>query len=558
MSAGDFSIGKAESLNNLIDLFNLSHTGLWEMSSDNCVIFYNAKFYEQFDISPTGSTLDDWVHLIHPEDCDKFEHDARRQKVSDMESFSTEYRVRNKDGQYLWIEAQGIANFDGDGHMIGTHTDISMRKGFELELYNVAYIDKLTSLPNANRLIVDIEHDLDEEKSGTLLFVDLSYMNHLLTVYGQDFIDKLIDEDTKVLRSIFSDYFEIYRFIPFVFSFRTNHQISQQQIEEMCLRFEQELSSIHVKFDLSSEIIYKAVMMSYPQEEFFPSCEDMFNRFFLTLEEMKVHESKFTVYTNETKEHIQRKMFIETNLIKGLEDQEFYPVFQPIVISENQEVYSFEALCRWTSKKRGPVYPSEFIPFAERSGAIIKIGRFIIDEACSFIRQYNRVHGTDVSVSVNVSVMELADPLYYEYIRSTVKKHNLKPSNLIIEITESLMLDENAFILKQLDKLKLEGYGIAIDDFGTGYSSINTMFSTPITELKIDREVMLKIDKKAVLYDFITYLVELCHKHGVIVVAEGIEDSVMIDISLQLGLKYLQGYKFSKPLTYEDALKYGK
>lgn len=541
---------------NLIDLFDVSHTGLWEMAPDNRVVFYNTKFYEQFDIPVSDSTLDDWIRLIHPEDRVMFSNNVEEHRASDVESFLSEYRVINKDGQYMWIEAKGMMNSDENGQMFGTHTDITVRKEYESKLYDEAYIDTLTRLPNAKKLIIDIEKDLVDEKSGTLLFIDFSYLNHMLTIYGQAFIDRLITEGTQIIQNIFSEIFDVYRFIPFVFSFKTNHSIDQYHVSQLCNQLEKEISQLNIAFDLSSDFVYKAVLMSYPQEEYFPSCEDMFNRIFLTLEGMEDHDTSLAVYTNETKKHIHRKMFIETNLIKALEDQEFFPVFQPIVSSTKKELLGFEALCRWTNSKWGPIYPDEFIGTAEKSGAIIRVGAFIIDAACSFIRDYNETHQTDLSISVNASVVELLNPTYSDYIRSSLEKYQLHPSNLIIEITESQMLDNNTYILDQLTILKNEGVGIAIDDFGTGYSSINTIFSTPITEVKIDRDVMLQIGSQPIVYDFIKSLVGLCQKYGIFVVAEGIEDREMEEICLQLNVNYLQGYKFSQPLSLEKAIKY--
>jgi len=550
---------RKDDFDKIINRFNVSHMGLWEMTPENHMVYYIAKFYEQFDLSLSNSTLSDWIQLIHPEDRHQFTDNVQLQKSTVTETFMTEYRVINKDGKYVWIEAQGIANFDKNGNMLGilgTHTDITLRKEYESKLYNEAYVDEHTGLCNANKLIVDIENDLSNNIDGTILFIDFSHINHLLTVYGQDFIDQLITEANKILISVFSEVFDIYRFIPFVFSFKTNQSVDEQQIKLLCKQMEKEIIQLNATFDLSSEVIYNAVMMSYPQEEYFSSCEDMFNRIFLTLEEVKDQSGTLSVYNSETKKRIRRNMFIETNLHKSLENNEFYPVFQPIISAKEKNLLGFEALCRWYNSTWGPIYPNEFIAPAERSGAIIKLGAFMVDAACAFIQAYNKNHDTDLSISINASVIELQNPDFFRHIRSTLKKHQLKPSNLIIEITESLMLDDNDFIINQLELLKSEGVGVAIDDFGTGYSSINTMFSTPITEVKIDREVMLKLIKKPMTYDFIESLTELCQNHQIIVVAEGIEDIDMMNLSLQLNIDYLQGYLFGKPMRFDDAMKY--
>lgn len=556
MNSKDFFIHKANNFKERIEQFDVSHIGFWEMDSDSNVFTYNSKFYKQFNLDASGISLDDWVQLIHPDDRTKFVNELKEHKTFDAEFIVSDYRVLNIEGHYIWIEEQRKRDICFDGQILGTHRDITLLKENESDLYSEVYIDNISKLPNAKKLIKDLEDDFVDERSGTLVFIDLSHLNYMLTVYGQAFIDSLILEATKIINNIFASTFDIYRFIPFVFSFKANQSITENQLEMLCNQLESELSQLNIAFELSSEVIYKAVMMSFPQEESFPTCEDMFNRMFLTLEELKDRKGMLSVYTNSVEKRIHRKMFIETNLIKALEDQEIYPVYQPIVVSSEDGLLGFEALCRWNNPNWGPIYPDEFIVVAEKSGAIIRIGKFMIDKACSFIHTYNKLNKTDISVSINVSVVELSNPGYFAYLRSTVDKYHIKSSNLIIEITESLMLDDNTNVLKQLGKLKADGFGIAIDDFGTGYSSINTIFSTPITELKIDRGVMLKISSQTIVFDFIKSLVDLCHKNNILVVAEGIEDNEMMDISLKLNMDYLQGYKFSKPLILDKALEF--
>jgi PAS domain S-box-containing protein len=549
---------KDDHFRKMINRFSLSSIGFWEIKPNGEMFFYNTNFYEQLNIYDEKLMLNDWLDKKHDDDQDDFLAYINEFKKT-FEKGTFEYRIKNKNGKVLWIESNMYSIKDENGTLlsiIGTHHDITLHKDYEHKLYNEAYVDKLTQLHNANKLIVDIEKDLVDDIEGTILFLDFSHINHMLTVYGQTFIDKLILEIYKIFEGIFSDIFDIYRFIPFVFSFKTNMNVDEKQVQTLCNKMEQEIRQLYLKMNLSSEVVYNAVMMLYPQEEYFHSCEDMFNRIFLTLEEVSNQVGTLTVYTNETKDRIKRKMFIETNLIKALDDSEFYCEFQPILSSSGDELFGFEALARWTNSKWGPIYPDEFIDVSEQSGAIVKLGKYVLDSACSFISKYNEKYDTDLTISVNSSVKELLNPDYFDFIRNTLGKYNLKPSNLIIEITESLILDDNDYILNQLHHLKEEGVGIAIDDFGTGYSSINTLFTTPITEMKIDREVMLKLDQYPIIFDFISSLVDLCHKNKITVVAEGIEDENMLSKTLELNIDYVQGYKFSRPLTLDDAINY--
>ncbi len=259
-------------------------------------------------------------------------------------------------------------------------------------------------------------------------------------------------------------------------------------------------------------------------------------------------------FSNTTRMNVLRSIFMETHMLNRLNEGEFYLEYQPLVDAADKKLISFEALLRWNNEKWGDIYPDEFIPIAEKSNVIVHLGRFVIESSCSFISDYNQLHKTNLSISINSSVAELVDPNYASFILEMLFKYNLKPQNLTIEITESIMYNHESQVTKQLRYLKELGIRISLDDFGTGYASLNNMINTPLSEVKIDRSIMNEVISSQLLYKFMTSIVSLCHDHDVHVVAEGIEHLEMADKALEMGANILQGYLYSRPLSKELAL----
>lgn len=547
-----------EHFKKLIDLFDVSHMGLWEMGSDDSVVFYNEKFYENYDIPTKGSTLENWINLVHPDDKKLFLDGVDEHTTTGVESFKSEYRVINKQGETVWIEAQGVASFDDKGQMqfmVGSHSDITIKKEYQDRLYQEAYIDPITGLRNKKRLLRQIKHDITYKRSSKLFIIQFVQLPGLIQIYGQDFMNNLIKLGGQIIVNAIPDLATPYRLDTAFFGFIMRTPISHEDLSKMMDSIKAQLKTLISNAGISNVVEYRCSYTEYPISKEVLSAEDVLNRGILLLYDSS-HSNQIAYYSAKANHKILKAQALLTGIPNAIESNEFYPVYQPIVSADGLSLVGFEALCRWHSPKWGDIYPDEFISEAEKSSSIVKIGVFMMKRACQFIKRYNQQHGTDLTVSVNVSVKELLHNGYFLKLIDLLEDMDMDPKNLVIEITESIMLDNDPDLIDQLNLLKTMGIGIALDDFGTGYASLNTMIDIPITEVKIDREVMLRLNSKSMIRAFIASLVDLCHQYNVCIVAEGIENLTMVELAKELNIDYLQGYLYAKPLPEEEAMDF--
>ena len=232
----------------------------------------------------------------------------------------------------------------------------------------------------------------------------------------------------------------------------------------------------------------------------------------------------------------------------AIERGEFELYYQPIVDLSTGAFISLEALIRWRHPTRGLVFPDEFIPLAEETGAIVSIGRWVLGEACNEAAKLERLAGTAApTVSVNISGRQLQEPGLVGDILKALREADLAPEKLIIEITETVMISDVDLALDKLHELAEHGIQLAVDDFGSGYSSLNYIRRFPIDFLKIDRAFTTDLSKSAEVSALTKTILDLAHILGVKAVAEGIERPDQLERLQQLGCELGQGYLFMKP-----------
>jgi len=227
--------------------------------------------------------------------------------------------------------------------------------------------------------------------------------------------------------------------------------------------------------------------------------------------------------------------------------------YQPIVLLENRTLWGFEALVRWHHPTRGAISPAEFIPIAERTGLIHELGRWVLDRACRQVAEWQRGVPDDerFSLSVNLSARDLDQPGVAEIVLETITAAGLDAEHLVIEVTESALVDPELAI-PALGRLSAAGIRIAIDDFGTGYSSLQYLTQMPVDILKLDRSFVSRLDgspQRAAIAEAVVRLSQTLHLGTV---AEGVETEEQAAELVALGYRKGQGYLFSKPLTADD------
>jgi PAS domain S-box-containing protein len=550
------SISQGKTLKRFIDIFEVSHEGLWEMNPDLKVNFFNRSFYDSFDLSTGSSNLDEWIALVHPDEVHLFTRNVEQQIDNMTTVVNSEYRVINKVGEYRWIAAKGATKFDPDGnfiYMVGSHKDVTKEKENQHMLYQTAYIDPETGLMNAIKLLQDLQ-DNSSRQVGALLYIKLKNFNVYIDCYGSRAGNEIARKLINCLGVVFTGDCQFYRQKSSEFVIRITEPITSEQIEksiEQLLVIFKQTSKYLEDNDIPNLSVGVCMLPSSAE------CgKTLLHQVKLTMIYAQEEPNQQFAFFNEQIKHIvEKKLHIKTAIKSALYNNEFVLKFQPIIQSHTKNVDSFEALIRWNSPIFGEIMPDEFIPIAEQNLHIIDIGYFALEEACSFIRHYHEVNDRRVKIAINISGINLLQPDFVDRVLATVRQFMINNGDIVIEITESVLLDSNHFAKDQIIRLRDKGFSVSLDDFGTGYSSLNNFFTLPFTQLKIDRQVVNQAMMTTEARAYIVFLNQICQDKNIEVVAEGIETQEMSDAMKAIGINLLQGYLFSKPVLGATALK---
>jgi EAL domain-containing protein (putative c-di-GMP-specific phosphodiesterase class I) len=256
----------------------------------------------------------------------------------------------------------------------------------------------------------------------------------------------------------------------------------------------------------------------------------------------------------------RRRMRVENELATALEQEQFEAHYQPIVDMSSRHLVGIEALIRWRHPTRGLVAPLDFIPLAEENGQIVPITQWMLKRACADAARLQRevARGEGLRVSVNVSSRYLNHGQVTDDVRRALETNGLTPDSLILEVTESLLLENSTRIERTFKELKMLGVRLALDDFGTGYSSLAYLHRFPIDILKIDRSFVQRLVREHDGSDAVDAaalakaILSLAEALGLDTVAEGIELEAQRDTLLALGCKTGQGFAFGKPMPIDE------
>jgi EAL domain-containing protein (putative c-di-GMP-specific phosphodiesterase class I) len=256
------------------------------------------------------------------------------------------------------------------------------------------------------------------------------------------------------------------------------------------------------------------------------------------------------VFAPEMLRAARRRIRIENELATAIEEQQLEAHYQPIVDLGSRHLVGVEALMRWRHPTRGLVMPSEFIPLAEETGQIVQMTQWMLNRACADVARLQKdlPHGTGLRVSVNVSSRYLNHGHVAEEVKRALETHGIAADSLILEVTESLLLENTERLERIFRELKLIGVRLALDDFGTGYSSISYLHAFPFDMIKIDRSFVSNLDhvhSKAILRG----VVGLARGLELPVTAEGVETQAQLDVLAHAGCDFAQGFLIGRPAS---------
>jgi diguanylate cyclase (GGDEF)-like protein/PAS domain S-box-containing protein len=262
-----------------------------------------------------------------------------------------------------------------------------------------------------------------------------------------------------------------------------------------------------------------------------------------------VDESRYVLFDVEMGRASQRRLRLEDDLRRAIEYDELSLHYQPIIDLVSMETVGFEVLLRWQHSKYGAISPAEFIPIAEESGMIVKLGEWVLFQACQQLQTWKQegLEAGKLSLSVNVSSRQLSSGLIAQIDRA-LRTYDIQPGELKVEITETVVMSDLTQAKLVLKQIKERQIPILLDDFGTGYCSLNYLYELPIDTLKIDRSFVRTIDERPDRHQILDTIFQLADSLGLKVIAEGVENMEQLAYLEQQKRCYGQGYMFSKPV----------
>jgi PAS domain S-box-containing protein len=524
-------------LKKLANVFDSARDGLWYMGLDDSVCFYNSNFYKQFDIPLDNSKLDDWIKLIHPMDLNKFKNKLKVHKYGNIERVETQYRVLTKKGIYIWIDAVGIIVSDPDEtYMVGCHKDVSEQKKMEDELNYLAFYDLTTGLANKKGWLKDIKSE--PEKLNIVISINNS--NTYQRCWGEKAIVKFVEViDGFCKRNILKNY-RVYRVKDDILVIRMQNNPANSDGIMNGLE-----NIFNLDFHSRNVMSFHDVSIGVFSDSSIGE-DSHFNVLLKVVDYAKFYK-KLTKYDGDVINDIDRMFILKDSIKQAIYNDDFFCEFQPIICSNSKRVVSFEALARWEHNTIGSVSPDEFLPAIEELGLISEFGRNIFKKSISFISEFNETFDVNINININISVLQLSENDIIDKLSDLVKYYSVDNDKVIIEVTESHILDHQSMSVEQLNKARDEGFKVSLDDFGSGYSSLIGLFRLDIDQLKIDKSLVHDSMHIPSCLAMFQHLIKHCQDNKIDLVAEGVETDDMSEFLNQLGVSFLQGYLFSVP-----------
>lgn len=472
-----------------------------------------------------------------------------------------ECMLETKHGEQRWLFVTvGLVQLHGEPTYLASAFDITERKLMEEQLRHQAFHDKLTGLPNRALFMDRLEQCLNLIKrysnyKSAVLFLDIDRFKVVNDSLGHLVGDKLLCQIGARLRKQMRECDTVARLGGDEFTVLIGDAQNADQAVQIALRIQGELA---VAFNIDGyEIFVTASIGIAIADSSYQQADHILRDADIAMYRAKAHgKACHEVFNAQMHRRAQKLQKLETNLRRAIRNQDFELYYQPIISLKNGKTESFEALLRWNMEKGKVNPPAEFIPLAEETGLIIPLGDWVIEEACNQLNRW-QIEEPDQNwvISVNLSGKQFENNKLIENITYNIHSKNIDARNLVMELTESTIIERSNLAQKKLAQLKELNIDISIDDFGTGYSSLSHLHKFPISTLKIDRSFITEMGNDGQNTEIVNTIISMAHSLGLKVVAEGVETEEQLGILLMLNCDFAQGYYFSKPVEVSKATK---
>ena len=461
---------------------------------------------------------------------------------------------RRDDGSIQWRLIDAVPIFDADGRareVVSSFIDITARREAERALREQALHDPLTQLPNRTLLHDRCDHAIDVARRQTeplaLMLLDLDHFKEANDTFGHQFGDLLLRAVARRVAAAVRASDTVGRLGGDEFAVllpNTNESGAQMAAAKL-------LKALEEPFDIDGQVLEVTASIGialYPRHG--EDGSTLLRRADIAMYTAKRGGLGSAIYNYEDAvgDDAPHRLLVTAELRQAVENHELALLYQPIVDLASGRAIQAEGLLRWRHPNRGLVTPDHFMPAVERSGLMRPVFAFALSSALTQCSVW-RSQGLDVHVAVNLSVRNLLDPGLADVVSDAVERSGISPSSLGLEITESMLMVDPERSLKSLVRLRDMGISLSIDDFGTGYSSLAYLQRLPVYAVKIDRSFIRDMNAAVSSRAIIEATVDVAHRLGLKVVAEGVETEQAYNELRAIGCDAAQGYLIARPLS---------
>ncbi len=508
------------------------------------------------------NTVESWQKTIFPEDLETAIDNFNKHIKSDgKHPYYQQVRYKHKDGHTVWVICRGKGIKDASGEfvrMVGLHSEITHLKEKENTFEQQANSDYLTGLPNRRQFISMLEQDLKYTKKDdffALAVVDVDNFKQVNDALGHDRGDELLISIAEYLQSSLQEGDYVARTGGDEFSIVLKTPSSKKEVATIATKIISNTKNIQFNQHHKLSITLSLGFALYPHAGKTPN--QLIRHADLAMFQAKAKgKNQFVIFNEHIHAQKQRENLLEVELGRAIETKALSIAYQPIVCARSQKIKGLEVLSRWTHEKLGEIPPSEYIPIAEKSQLIIPLTKLLFEQIADDYQKLNTLSFfDDAFITINISAKHLQNTSFVTGVKKLIDT-GVRAESLILEVTESALVEYLEVIQAKLYDLQLLKVRTAIDDFGTGYSSLQYLKDLPVQVLKIDQTFVAELCQNKYNEAIVKSVVSLAQTLGLKVIAEGVETKEQFEYLKNIHCDMLQGYYFARPMYLKDCLEF--
>lgn len=468
------------------------------------------------------------------------------------------YTAKLKDGSH-YIEIHSLlykSDNDSDVEKLISFADVTDKKNLDNELSFMAYYDFVTGLYNRNYYVQKVKELLESAKRNNtvvaILMIDIDDFHKINDGLGIIYGDEVIQNFGIFLRELTCDNIIASRFDGDFYSLAIYSPVGNTSVDHIYNTIKERLANPFILTNGSDVSFTVSVGVSEFPESGSDVLELINGAEIVMLKAKDSGKDTIRYFDSSVLTEFKNSISIENKLKLAVNDMSFFLNFQPQYCSVTHRLRGVETLIRWKDSEGKLISPAMFIPIAERSGAIISIGDWVLDRSISTFMEWKRKFNYDMILSVNISSIQYKRNDFVNKVISTINKYEMNPEELELEITESVLIDDLSSVFAKMDELRDFGVKISIDDFGTGFSSLSYLKDLPADTLKIDKSFIDTIISDYSTKIIVSSIIDMSKKLGYKTVAEGVETKDQLNYLEEIGCDIIQGYYLGKPVLPEN------